>query len=141
MNTTAESKLPAQEISALEVSPPMHIRHTRNQLWENWSKTAYCQPNFSFYPQHVDDLIQIVHFARNQGLKIRVAATGHSWSDIVTTDSVLVYIHQLNRVTLDLSDDACPKVVIESGATVKDVNDVLERHGYALPLNVVLERV
>lgn len=141
MNTIAESKLPTQAISAPEASPPMHIRHTRNQFWENWSKTAHCQPALSFYPQGVDDLIQIVHFARNHGLKIRVAATGHSWSDIVTTDSVLVYIHQLNQVTLDLSDDACPKVVIESGATVKEVNDLLEKHGYALPLNVVLESV
>ncbi len=32
-------------------------------------------------------------------------------------------------------------MIIESGATVKKVNDVLEEHGYALPLNVVLESV
>src|SRR6185436_4269669 len=54
---------------------------------------------------------------------------------------VLVYIHRLNKVSMDLSDDARPKVVIESGATVKEVNDVLEEQGYALPLNVVLESV
>ena len=140
MNTTG-SKLSAQEIITSEVSPPMHIPHARNQVWENWGRTARCQPEFSFYPQHVDDLIQIVNFARAQGMKIRVAATGHSWSDLVTTDGVLVYIHQLNKVSMDLSDDARPKVVIESGATVKEVNDVLEEQGYALPLNVVLESV
>ena len=42
---------------------------------------------------------------------------------------------------MDLSDDAHPRVVVECGATVKEANDVLERHGYALPLNVVLESV
>ena len=141
MNTTAGSKLSAPELVSSEVPPPLHIRHARHQAWENWGGTAHCQPEFSFYPQQVDDLVEIVNFARQRGLKIRVAATGHSWSDLVTTDSILVYIHQLNNVTLDLSDDARPRVVIESGATVKEVNDVLEEHGYALPLNVVLESV
>jgi FAD/FMN-containing dehydrogenase len=42
---------------------------------------------------------------------------------------------------MDLSDEANPRVVIESGATVQEVNDALEAHGYALPLNVVLESV
>jgi hypothetical protein len=42
---------------------------------------------------------------------------------------------------MDLSDEAHPRVVIESGATVKEVNDILESNGYALPLNVVLESV
>ena len=42
---------------------------------------------------------------------------------------------------MDLSDAEHPRAVLECGATVKDVNDVLEQHGYALPLNVVLESV
>lgn len=141
MDTTAGSKLSKKEIIQSEDSLPIHIRHVRQQAWENWGGTARCQPEFSFYPQQLDDLIQIVNFARKRGLKIRVAASGHSWSDLVPTDNVLVYVHQLNSVALDLSDETCPKVVIESGATVKQVNDVLEEHGYALPLNVVLESV
>jgi hypothetical protein len=89
----------------------------------------------------LEDLIQIVHFARTQGKKIRVAATGHSWSALVPTQDILVFVHALNRVTMNLSEEAHPRVVIESGATVREVNDVLEQHGYALPLNVVLESV
>ena len=141
MNTATEQKLSAQGIKASEVSAPAHIRHSEDDLWENWGRTARCQPQFSFYPGHVDDLIEIVHFARARGLPIRVAASGHSWSTLVPTDGVLVYIHGLNQVMLDLSDEAHPRVVIESGATVKEVNDLLEAHGYALPLNVVLESV
>lgn len=141
MNNVAESQFSTKKFTTSEVSTPFHIHHARNQTWENWGKSASCQPDFSFYPQHIEDLIEIVHFARTQSLKIRVAATGHSWSDIATTDSVMVYIHQLNQVSMDFSDDANPRVVIESGATVKEVNDVLEKHGYTLPFNVVLESV
>lgn len=120
-------------------SPQIIVR--QNEPWENWGRTAHCQPAYSFYPQHVEDLIQIVNFAHERNLKIRVAASGHSWSSLIPTEGVLVYIHALNKVTLDLSDEAQPRVIIESGATVKDVNDLLEEHGYALPLNVVLESV
>src|SRR6185503_6677224 len=112
-----------------------------NQAWANWGRTARCQPEFSFFPERVEDLIQIVQFARERGKRIRVVGSGHSWSGLVPTDGVLVYIQGLNNVSMDLSDDSHPRVVIESGATVKEVNDVLEAQGYALPLNVVLESV
>jgi hypothetical protein len=127
--TTAIEKVPSQ------------IKHRRKQTWENWGHTAHCQPEYSFYPQHIDDLIKIVNFARVHDLHLRVAASGHSWSGLVPTDGVLVYIHALNKVSMDLSNDAQPRAIIESGATVKEVNDVLEKHGCALPLNVVLESV
>jgi len=141
MKTTTGHKISSQEFNTSDLSPPKHIRHFRNQAWENWGRTAHCQPEFSFYPQHLDDLIQIVDFARERGKPVRVAASGHSWSELVPTEGVLVFIHNLNKVTMDLSGDSHPRVVIESGATVKEVNDVLEQHGCALPLNVVLESV
>src|SRR5215216_6901100 len=103
MNTAAVQKLSAPETKASEVSAPAHIRHSQSDVWENWGRTARCQPQFSFYPQSVEDLVEIVHFARARGLPVRVAASGHSWSTLVPTDGVLVYIHGLNRVTLELS--------------------------------------
>jgi len=142
MTVRIEPEYPARIINVSGPSSfPDHIHHRRNQVWENWGRTARCQPEFSFYPQRVEDLIQIIEFARQRGRQVRVAASGHSWSELVPTDGILVFIHQLNKVTMDLSDDSHPRVVIESGATVKEVNDVLEEHGFALPLNVVLESV
>ncbi len=141
MTASIEPEYPAHIINVSKSSLPDNIRFRRNQVWENWGGTARCQPDFSFYPKSVDELIQIVHFAREKGCQIRVAASGHSWSTLVPTDEILVFVHELNKVMMDLSDDSHPRVVIESGATVKEVNDVLEAHGFALPLNVVLESV
>lgn len=141
MRTAPRRKHSTREVNAFELAPPHSIHYRQDQTWENWGETARCQPEFSFYPQRVDDLIQIVNFARERGKQIRVAATGHSWSALVPTNEILVFVHKLNKVTMDLSDNSHPRVVIESGATVKEVNDVLEQHRYALPLNVVLESV
>jgi hypothetical protein len=120
---------------------PPTVQFRRRQRWTNWGKTARCTPELTFYPESVDDLIAIVRFARETGRKIRVAASGHSWSALVPTDDILVRVQRLNQVMMDLSDEANPRVVVESGATVQEVNDVLEAHGYALPFNVVLESV
>ena len=141
MKAVSRPKFPAPATTPLAPSLPEGIRFSQNQVWENWGRTARCQPEFSFYPGHVEDLVQIVNFARERGSRVRVAASGHSWSGLVPTDGILVYVHNLNKVTMDLSEDLHPRVVIESGATVREVNDVLEEHGYALPLNVVLESV
>lgn len=141
MKAFPRAKSSAQETNHSELSLSQIVPFSQNQVWENWGRTARCQPEFSFYPQRVEDLIQIVDLARQRGKQVRVAASGHSWSGLVPTDGILVFVHHLNKVTMDLADDLHPRVVIESGATVREVNDVLEEHGYALPLNVVLESV
>ena len=141
MKASSSQTFSTREIITSESSPPPNLLYIRNQAWQNWGRTAYCQPEFSFYPERVEDLIQIIDFARERGNQVRVAASGHSWSGLVPTDGILVFVHKLNKVTLDLSDDSHPRVVIESGATVKEVNDILEENGFALPLNVVLESV
>lgn len=50
-------------------------------------------------------------------------------------------VTRLNRIELDLANPEQPRVRMECGATVAEVNAVLERAGYALPFNVVLESV
>ena len=61
MTVRIEPEYPARIINVSGPSSfPDHIHHRRNQVWENWGRTARCQPEFSFYPQRVEDLIQIV---------------------------------------------------------------------------------
>jgi hypothetical protein len=89
MKASSSQNFLAREMIPAE-SPPQDIGHIRNQAWENWGKTAHCQPVFSFYPQRVEDLIQIVDFARESGKQVRVAASGHSWSELIPTDGILI---------------------------------------------------
>lgn len=125
-----------------QTSPRMiHVPYDTHRTWANWARTVHCQPEYSFYPRNGEELAEIVRFARENGKKIRAVGTGHSWSALVPTDEILVYVQQLNRVQIDLADPDHPRVIVEAGATVKEVNTVLEKHGYALPFNVVLESV
>lgn len=113
----------------------------KHHPWRNWAGTVQCQPQISCYPESVEELIQIVQIAYEARMKMRVVTQGHSWSALVPSNDILIFMERLNKVVLDTSDETNPLVVIEAGATVKEVNDVLEHHGYALPFNVVLESV
>jgi hypothetical protein len=117
------------------------IQHATSRPWNNWAGNVRCQPEYTFFAKSADDLSRIVKFARENGRRIRAVATGHSWSPLVPTDEVLVDITGLHRVMLDLADPAAPRVTMECGATVEEVNHALEAAGYALPSNVVLESV
>jgi FAD/FMN-containing dehydrogenase len=119
----------------------MEMSAAQRLPWVNWGRTARCIPEYTFYPTSLDDLVTIVNFARSNGKTIRAVASGHSWSALAPTDDILVSVRKLNKVSLDVTDEDHPLVVMECGATVREVNDVLEQHGYALPFNVVLESV
>ena len=93
----------ADAADVLQSVPPMpSAPYRQRQPWTNWGQTAQCTPELTFYPASVDDLIAIVRFAGASGRKLRVAASGHSWSALVPTEDILVRIHRLNRVAMDL---------------------------------------
>lgn len=117
-------------------------RFRRERLhWRNWGRTAECHPQVAFLPETLADLIEIVAEARVSKRRVRVAATGHSWPALATTDDLLVITHRLDKVTVNLHDKQRPLLIAEAGATNQQINDVLEQHGLTLPFNVVLESV
>jgi hypothetical protein len=136
---------PAIENAAAPASAPatlpLAVPSVPDRPWVNWARTAGCFPALSCYPRSPDDLRRIVCFAHASGRRVRAVGAGHSWSALVPTSDILVSMAGLDHVAMDLRDPAHPRVVVGGGATVRAVNDVLERHGYALPFNVVLESV
>ena len=70
MKAITSAEFAAQDTNPSDRSLPQDLRFSQNQVWENWGRTAHCQPEFSFYPQRVEDLAQIVHFARERGRQV-----------------------------------------------------------------------
>lgn len=59
-----------------------------NCTWENWAGSLYATPADCENPTTVADVQSIIN--NNQGKTIRAAGTGHSWSPLVPTESVLI---------------------------------------------------
>jgi FAD/FMN-containing dehydrogenase len=109
--------------------------------WVNWAGLASCRAQFVSTPQSVEDLVGAVGEARVRGLRVRVVASGFSWSSLVPSNDALIFCERLNGIAVDVSDPARPTVWVEAGVTNRQLNRELESHGLCMPWNVVLETV
>jgi hypothetical protein len=117
------------------------LRCVRGARWQNWAKTVECRPQIACTPASIEDLASIVTECAAHGRRLRVVGGGFSWTSFCASDEVLVFCAGLDGVEVDLSDRDRPTVWAECGATNRQINEALRRHGLELPYNVVLETV
>jgi hypothetical protein len=115
---------------------------TRQQVpWANWARLASCRAQFVCAPQTIEELTNAMLEAHGRGQRVRVVASGFSWSSLVPSDETLIFCERLDRITVDASDPAGPFVWAEAGVTNRQLNRELQRFGLCIPWNVVLESV
>jgi FAD-linked oxidoreductase len=81
-------------------------------------------------PTTLDELRIAVERAREDGLTVRAAASGHSFTDIACTDGCMLRLERMNSV-LD-SDPASGLVKVEAGISLHRLSEELDRRGLAL---------
>ena len=69
--------------------------------------------------------------ARERDLVVRVAGAGHSFSEAVLTDGMLLSLDRMDRV-LDI-DGSAGMVRVQGGITLRALNERLQQEGLALP--------
>lgn len=128
----------AEDLNARERSALARRAHVP---WDNWARLAPTHATYVCTPQSVPDLIDAVRQARAEGQRVRVVASGFSWSSLVAPDQTLIFCERLDRIEVDLSNPERPAVWAEAGVTNRQLNRELARHGLCMPWNVVLETV
>lgn len=109
--------------------------------WRNWAEIEGCDVQFVCMPQTVEELVAAVRVAIARGKGVRVVGSGFSWSALVPTGDSLIFCERLCRIEVDVSNPEAPTVWAEAGATNRQLNHELARHGLCMPWNVVLENV
>lgn len=113
----------------------------RSTHWTNWAGNQQAWPERIFVPESRADLVEIVRTANEREKRIRVCGEGHTFSALVPTDDFLVDVRALRRVELDCNHFDGPRVRVESGASVAEVDAALQSVGLVIPTNVVLSSV
>jgi L-gulonolactone oxidase len=99
-------------------------------LWRNWTGDQRCAPAVLEEPANQAEVVAAVERAVQAGERLRVAGAGHSFSDIVLSDSRLMSLARMNRV-LDV-DPSGGRVEVEPGITLHDLGEQLAAHGLCL---------
>ncbi|WP_327120766.1 FAD-binding protein [Nocardia sp. NBC_01730] len=100
-------------------------------LWVNWAGDQQCAPATFATPCSPDEVADLLGSAEAKGQTVRVAGAGHSFTDTVLTDGILLNLANLNRV-LDV-DHATGLVRLEAGITLNAASNALHEHGLAFP--------
>lgn len=68
------------------------------ELWRNWSGEQHCAPVRIERPQTEEAVAEAVKRAVADGRRVRVSASGHSFTDIACTDDVMLRLDALDTV-------------------------------------------
>jgi FAD-linked oxidoreductase len=99
-------------------------------LWRNWAGDQRCAPHRIERPSSEPELVEAVGAAADQGLRVRAAGAGHSFTDIACTDGVMVQLDRMNRV-LD-ADPSTGLVRVQAGISLRELGPQLASRGLAM---------
>ncbi|MEN8652438.1 D-arabinono-1,4-lactone oxidase [Streptomyces sp. 21So2-11] len=98
--------------------------------WRNWAGNVTARPVREVTPASVDELVEAVRRAAEDGLKVKAVGTGHSFTAVAATDGVLIRPDLLTGIR-DI-DRAAGTVTVEAGTPLKRLNVALAREGLSL---------
>jgi L-gulono-1,4-lactone dehydrogenase len=103
---------------------------TGAKRWRNWAGDQTCEPAAIERPRSREELAAAVRDAAAGRRTVRVAGSGHSFTEAAMTDDVMVHIEAMNRV-LDANPDSA-LVKVEAGIVLADLNERLHELGMAM---------
>jgi len=98
-------------------------------MWRNWAGDQACAPAAIERPASVAEIAAALERAAAAGERVRVAGSGHSFTDAVCTDGRLLSLDRMSRV-LDV-DRARGLVRVEGGISIHALSEALAAHGLA----------
>jgi len=98
--------------------------------WVNWAGDQRCRPARIVRPAGRDELAEAIGAAAAAGEKVRVAGSGHSFTETALSDGTLIRLEGLAGV-LD-ADPESGLVRVGGGTVLADLNEELARLGLAM---------
>src|SRR3954464_3172254 len=98
--------------------------------WLNWAGDQSCRPARILWPRSRDELAEVVAAAASAGEKVRVAGSGHSFTEAVLTEGTMI---RLGALSGGLDADRTSGLVRVGGGTVlAELNEELAGLGLAM---------
>ncbi|HWF80128.1 MAG TPA: D-arabinono-1,4-lactone oxidase [Streptosporangiaceae bacterium] len=99
-------------------------------IWQNWAENVAAYPNRVRMPRSAAEVADEVVKAGAEGLTIRMAGTGHSFTPTVCTDGVLLRPEGLTAIRSIDADAGL--VTVEAGCPLRKLNEELFANGLSL---------
>lgn len=98
--------------------------------WRNWAGDQACVPASIERPGTREELAEVIRRAGEAGRTVRLAGSGHSFTEAALTDGVMVAIDRMDRVLE--ADRPTGLVRVDAGISLRALNAALWDMGLAL---------
>jgi FAD/FMN-containing dehydrogenase len=98
--------------------------------WRNWAGNESARPRRIAVPRSTHEVADEVRKAAADGLTVRMAGTGHSFTPVAATDGVL--LHPGGMTSIRSVDAAAGLVTVEAGCPLRVLNASLLARGLSL---------
>ncbi|MCH2045448.1 MAG: FAD-binding protein [Saprospiraceae bacterium] len=105
------------------------VEKSTSNTWSNWAGNVQCSPEGIFYPKNEEEVQQLILTAANSAKHIRVVGSGHSFSKLIQTDSLIVSLDRMSGI-IDL-DKKQKIATVWAGTKLKDLGELLFEQGLA----------
>ncbi|MDP2315508.1 MAG: D-arabinono-1,4-lactone oxidase [Pseudomonadota bacterium] len=103
-----------------------------SERFETWGKTHRATPAAWAMPADEAEVADVVRRAAAAGQGVRVVGAGHSWSDCVVTDGVIVRLDRLDQLLQ--VDEQRGLATAQAGMRLRAFNAALHARGYAISI-------
>jgi hypothetical protein len=121
--------------SKKRIRPSYELTFVKNLPFRKKDGRVHYTPEFSLLPKNAEELVVALRFAAQRRKRVAFASQGYSPSRMTPVADILVYMQDLKRVAIDAGRSDKPVLVLETGATLKDVENLLSSTNYSLPLH------
>lgn len=106
--------------------PPLQLDHG---LWNNWAGTVTTRPRYFEQPRNEAEIVAAVRRAAEQGQRIRVVGSGHSFNGVAATNETLLNLDLDQGIeSIDRKRDL---VTVRGGTRLYHLSRLLQDQGYA----------
>lgn len=100
----------------------------RGRPWQNWGRSERTRPQFFARADNVDEVVEVLAFARERGLRVKTVGAGHSFTAIAATDDIQLDISALDGI---YAVDGT-RVTLGAGTNLYQLAGLLDPLGLAL---------
>ncbi|PZO80604.1 MAG: FAD-dependent oxidoreductase [Mesorhizobium amorphae] len=99
-------------------------------LWRNWVGNQSCIARHFANPRSEDELSSVVREATSQGMNVRCAGSGHSFTPVVETSGLLLSLRDHQGIVS--VDEARKRVTVKAGTTINALGKALKERGLSM---------
>jgi len=124
------ARVAATHVEERDAAAAVVVEDAPPGVWRNWSGLVRCQPQRIEMPRSEAELIAAVRRADREGLTVRVAGTGHSFTPLCASDGLLLSLDGMTGLVSASRERV--EATAWAGTTIHDLGPLLHAHGLAM---------